>query len=63
MIAWDELPELLDRPTLRRRLGLTRADIDRVFDRAEMVYRLMDSRKAYVHRDEVRELLEAKVPA
>lgn len=62
MIDWSALPELLDRPTLRRRLGLTRADIDRVFDRS-VVLSIPESRKSYVHRDDVRELLEERAPA
>lgn len=62
MIDWSAMPELLDRPTLRRRLGLTRADIDRIFDRAE-VYRLPGSTKSYVQREDVREQLEVQAPA
>jgi hypothetical protein len=62
VIAWDDLPELLDRPALRDRLGLTRADIDRIFDRC-MVYRLDGSRKSYVRRDSVREALRERAPA
>lgn len=61
-IAWDELPELLDRPALRDRLGLKRTDIDRIFDRLD-VYRIPGSQKAYVHRDAVREQLHVTPPA
>jgi hypothetical protein len=61
-IGWDDLPELLDRPTLSRRLGLRRCDVDRIFDRCH-VYRIEGSSKPYVHRDEARGHLVVTPPA
>lgn len=61
-IAWDELPELLDRPALARRLGLKRRDIDRILDRCDE-YRVPGSTKPYVHRDDVREQLSIRPPS
>ena len=60
-IAWEELPELLDRPTLARRVGLKRRDIDRIFDRCTE-YRVAGSGKPYVHRDDARDQLTLTPP-
>lgn len=60
-IEWDQLPELLDRPTLARRLGLKRRDIDRIFDRCPE-YRIPGSSKPYVHRDDAREQFRVTPP-
>jgi hypothetical protein len=61
-IDWATLPELLDRPALRRVLGLKRRDIDRIFDACDE-YRVPGSSKPYVHRDDVRECLQVRPPA
>jgi hypothetical protein len=61
-VGWDELPELLDRPTLLRKVGLRRCDVDRIFDRCHE-YRVAGSSKPYVHRDEARGQLVVTPPA
>lgn len=61
-IGWDDLPELLDRTTLRDRLGLKRHDVDRIFDRCAE-HRIPGSGKPYVARDDVREQIEVRPPA
>lgn len=54
----DQLPALLDRGAVGRLYGLTRTDLDRVF-RMLPVVALPDSRKVYVRRADLDELLAA----
>ncbi|WWT39985.1 hypothetical protein [Microcystis phage Mae-JY09] len=51
-------PELMDRAALARYMGLTKVDVERVF-RSVPVVSLPGSRKVYVRREDVVELIEA----
>lgn len=51
-------PELMDRAALARHMGLTKVDVERVF-RSVPVVSLPGSRKVYVRREDVVELIDA----
>gem|GEM_PF-1923667 len=58
MAPTPRTPALLDRAAVRRHLGLTRVDVERVF-RELPVVSLPGSRKVYVRRDDVEAYLVA----
>lgn len=58
MSGSGEMPALLDRGAVARLYGLTRTDLDRVF-RLLPVVSLPESRKVYVRRADLDELLAA----
>jgi hypothetical protein len=50
-VSVAELPLYMDRATCQRLLGLTRVDVERIFQRCP-VHTVEGSRKVYVHRDD-----------
>lgn len=47
----SDLPLFMDRATCQRLLGLTRVDVERIFQRCP-VHTVEGSRKVYVYRDD-----------
>ena len=61
MASVSVLPEFLDRRACRELLGMTRVDVDRLFQRCT-VYAIDGSRKVYISSDEVNRALGESLP-